>query len=98
MMLIESGHGATEIRLAGVFDIAAARRVAEAVDEAPYAEVRVDLTRVRECHDFALALLGETLAGRRAPTVVVGLGQHQRRLLRQLGIACGGDATDGAPA
>ncbi len=98
MMLIEAGHSGTEIRVAGVFDIAEARRVAAAVDEARFAEVRIDLTRVRECHDFALAVLCEILAGRRAPTAIVGLGEHHRRLLRQLGIAFGGEATESAPA
>lgn len=85
-MRLETERVRTEIQLDGVFDIAAARRVAAALDEARYAEVRVDLTRVREFHDFAVALLAETVAARRAPTTVAGLPERQLRMLRHLGV------------
>ncbi|HEX9241883.1 MAG TPA: hypothetical protein VF875_05520, partial [Anaeromyxobacter sp.] len=68
----------------------AARRVAERLDEAGYSNVRIDLTRVREFHDFGVALLAQTIATRRAPTAVLGLHEHHLRLLRYLGIECGG--------
>ena len=80
----------TVIRLEGVFDVPAARRVAEALDDARYGDVRIDLTRVREFHDFGVALLAQSIAGRRAPTAVLGLHEHHLRLLRHLGIECGG--------
>ncbi len=89
-MTVEAEPVRTEIQIEGVFDIAAARRLAAALDDAHYADVRIDLTRVREFHDFGVALLAQTIAGRSAPTAVIGLHEHHLRLLRHLGIECGG--------
>ncbi len=83
-------HERTEILLEGVFDVPAARRLAEQLDEARYGEVRIDMTRVREFHDFGVALLAQTIAGRASPTAVIGLHDHHLRLLRYLGIDCSG--------
>ena len=80
----------TVIQLEGVFDVPAARRLAEQLEEAGFGEVRVDLTRIREFHDFGVALLAQTIAGRRSPTDVIGLHDHHLRLLRYLGIDCSG--------
>jgi anti-anti-sigma regulatory factor len=80
----------TVMRLEGVFDVVAARQVAARLDEAGYAEVRIDMTRVREFHDFGVALLAQAISGRRAPTAVLGLKEHHLRLLRYLGIDCAG--------
>lgn len=85
-MATETEQRRTEIQVDGVFDIAAARRVAAALDDARYADVRVDLTGVREFHEFAVALLAETIAARRAPTAVVGLQERHVRMLRSLGV------------
>ena len=71
----------TVIQIDGVFDVPAARRLASALDDAGYADVRIDLTRVREFHDFGVALLAQSIAGRRAPTAVLGLHEHHLRLL-----------------
>ena len=76
------------IRVDGVFDVAAAQRLARELAEAGEAEVRIDLTRVREFHDFGVALLARALAGRPEVTVA-GLRQHHLRLLRYLGIDAG---------
>jgi ABC-type transporter Mla MlaB component len=89
-MTVEDGHGRTVIQLDGTFDVPAARRLAAELDEAGYAEIRIDLTRVREFHDFGVALLAESISGRRAPTAVMGLQEHHLRLLRHLGIDCAG--------
>lgn len=89
-MTVEEGHDRTVIRLDGIFDVAAARRLADALDEAGYSQVRIDLTRVREFHDFGVALLAQTISIRRAPTAVLGLHEHHLRLLRHLGIDCAG--------
>lgn len=89
-MTIDAERGRTVIRLDGVFDVAAAQRLATTLDDAGYADVRIDMTRVREFHDFGVALLAQTIAGRRAPTAVMGLHEHHLRLLRYLGIECGG--------
>jgi hypothetical protein len=79
----------TEFRLEGIFDVPAARKLAAALEDAGFAEVRIDMTRVREFHDFGVALLGQSISGRRAPTAVLGLQEHHLRLLRYLGIEGG---------
>ncbi len=89
-MTVEAERERTIIRLDGIFDVPAARELAGKLDEAGYAEVRIDLTRVREFHDFGVALLAQTISSRRAPTAVLGLHEHHLRLLRYLGIDCSG--------
>jgi hypothetical protein len=81
--------GKTVIRMDGVFDVPAAQQLARDLAEVDTAEVRIDLTRVREFHDFGVALLAQALARRHAPTAVLGLHAHHLRLLRYLGIDCG---------
>jgi hypothetical protein len=88
-MNVDMAAAKTVIRMDGVFDVPAARRLAQALVDAPCADVRIDLTRVREFHDFGVALLAQCIAGRRAPTAVLGLQEHHLRLLRHLGIDCG---------
>lgn len=76
-----------EIRMEGVFDVTAAQTVVRAIEKAPMGrEVRVDLTHVREFHDFAVAVLAQSLAKRRENVSVRGLRQHQLRLLNYLGL------------
>ena len=89
-MAVEGQRERTIIRMDGVFDVPAAREIAGKLEQAGFAEVRIDLTRVREFHDFGVALLAQTIAGRRAPTAVLGLHEHHLRLLRYLGIDCSG--------
>jgi hypothetical protein len=89
-MSIERAETTTTIRMDGVLDVPAARQLAREIDDLRLAEVRIDLTRVREFHDFGVALLAQAIAGRRAPTAVLGLHEHHLRLLRYLGIDCGG--------
>ena len=76
------------IRVKGVFDAAAAQRLAAALEDAEPGDVRVDLTDVREFHDFGIAMLARALDGR-SGVVVSGLRQHQLRLLRYFGIDAG---------
>lgn len=87
-MTLEAQGERTLIRMDGVFDVPAAREVADRLEQAGYSEVRIDLTRVREFHDFGVALLAQAIAGRKAPTAVLGLHEHHLRLLRYLGIDC----------
>ena len=83
--------GETLIRVEGTLDGLAARRVEVALTRANAgARFRIDLTQVREFHDFGVALLAKTISARRAPTAVLGLHEHHLRLLRYLGIECGG--------
>jgi hypothetical protein len=85
-MSSDAAAAMTVIEMDGVFDVPAAKRLALELDEMRFAEVRIDLTRVREFHDFGVALLANTIAGRPAPTTVIGLHEHHLRLLRYLGI------------
>lgn len=76
-----------EIRVEGVFDVTAAQGVVRTLDKAPAErDVIVDLTHVREFHDFAVAVLAQALAKRRENVSVRGLRQHQLRLLNYLGL------------
>jgi hypothetical protein len=79
--------GAMVIRMDGVFDVPAAKRLARelaATDE--HEQVRVDLTQVREFHDYGVTVLAQALSARGAHIDVRGLGRHQRRLLRYFGV------------
>lgn len=75
------------IRLDGIFDLDAARRVLDTVAKAPAdTEIYVDLGRVRDFHDDGLAVLAEALSGARSRVSVLGLRHHQYRMLRYLGV------------
>ncbi len=81
-----SGRGEqVVIRLEGVFDAAAAQRLSTAIETAQGDEIKVDLTDVREFHDFGIAMLARALSGR-DHVAVSGLRHHQLRLLRYFGI------------
>ncbi len=83
-------NGATVIRMDGVFDVPAAQRLARALAQTDANEqVRIDLTHVREFHDYGVTVLAQALASRGARIVVRGLRQHHLRLLRYLGIDTG---------
>lgn len=76
------------IRRDGVFDVSAAQEVADRLAGAlAGAEVRIDLTHVREFDDFGVAVLARALAACPARVAVQGLRHHHRRLLRYLGIS-----------
>lgn len=96
---VRSGTGPLVIQADGTFDVPAAERVARELSAAEGLEVRVDLTRVRDFHDFGVAVLARALASRRQVSVR-GLRTHQIRLLRYLGIDADGEArrADAQPA
>ncbi len=84
-------HGATVIRMDGVFDVPAAQRLARALAQTDENEqVRIDLTQVREFHDYGVTVLAQALASRGPRVAVRGLRQHHLRLLRYFGIDVGG--------
>jgi hypothetical protein len=83
-------NGATVIRMDGVFDVPAAQRLARALAQTDANEqVRIDLTHVREFHDYGVTVLAQALASRGARIAVNGLRQHHLRLLRYFGIEAG---------
>lgn len=75
------------IRMDGTFDTAAAAEIQEALAEAPEGgEIYVDLSKVRDFHDRAVASLAEAVKRTPHPISVRGLRQHQYRMLRYLGV------------
>ena len=76
------------VQLDGVFDVPAARRVERLLEQVqPGDAVRLDLTHVREFHDFGVAILAQALKHGSAVRVALqGLRQHQARLLRYFGV------------
>ncbi len=78
------------IRLEGVFDGLSARRL-EALLVGADTGVRfhIDLTQVREFHDFGIAVLGHALTRSRAHVTLRGLRRHQIRVLRYFGVDTG---------
>jgi hypothetical protein len=90
-MRSQTAGEALVIRMDGVFDVPAANRLARALaDTGVQDDVRIDLTQVREFHDFGVTVLAEVLAARGKRVAVRGLRQHHVRLLRYLGIETGG--------
>jgi ABC-type transporter Mla MlaB component len=88
-----------KLELDGVFDQAAALKLAEAVVWVkPGGEVEVDLTRVSEFHDAGLAVLAQTIrrAGGEVRFQVKGLRTRQYRMLRYLGIDLEGTGPEDA--
>ncbi|MGC4001422.1 MAG: STAS domain-containing protein [Anaeromyxobacter sp.] len=82
-------HQPLLVRVDGVFDLPAAQRLAHTLRDAQ-GKVRIDLTHVREFHDYGVTVLAHALAGRRS-VEVSGLRQHHVRLLRYLGVDAGAD-------
>jgi len=79
--------GCLVIRMDGAFDIDSVQVIQQRIADLPGgAEVYVDLSRVREFHDRAVAMLADVLAATRAHISVRGLRQHQYRMLRYLGV------------
>jgi len=81
-------RGEVLLRLDGVFDVPAARRVEKLLEKAKAGEtVRLDLTHVREFHDFGIAVLAQALKnGKNERVALQGLRQHQLRLLKYFGV------------
>jgi len=73
-------------RVEGVLDLQAARELVARVAASGESELHVDLTRVREFHDFGVTVLAQALQRRPGKVSVRGLRQHHLRLLRYLGI------------
>lgn len=74
------------LRVQPTFDVPEAWRLRDEIGARTPMPVVIDFGRVREFHDFALAVLVDAVAalGVRALSIQ-GLGMHQRRLLEYLG-------------
>jgi anti-anti-sigma regulatory factor len=89
-MKVQKAGDALVIVLDGVFDASAAHRLARTLAETGVrGEIQIDLTHVREFHDFGVTVLAEELAARGTRVAVRGLRQHHVRLLRYLGFDTG---------
>ncbi len=83
----ESVSATSSIRLEGAFDGLAARHLEALLDRAePGARVHIDLTQVRDFHDFGIAVLGRAVTRSRAHVTLRGLRQHQIRVLKYFGV------------
>jgi anti-anti-sigma regulatory factor len=79
--------GSVVIRMDGAFDVESVQAIQSRIADLPGdAEVYVDLSRVRDFHDRAVAMLADVLSAARARVSVRGLRQHQYRMLRYLGV------------
>jgi hypothetical protein len=78
---------ASTIRLEGVFDGAVAWRLASMLVHADASRrLEVDLSKVREFHDVAIAVLGQALTRSPARVTLRGLRQRQVVVLRYFGV------------
>lgn len=81
-----SGAERLELRVQGVFDEDEARHLTEVLSRvAPRQRVRVHFHHVRLFHDHVVALLAHELASSYGRNIeLVGLSQHQHRMLRYM--------------
>ncbi len=90
MRLEDMATADSVVRLEGVFDGVAARRLeALLLNAGPEIRLGIDLTQVREFHDFGIAVLGQAMTRSRARVTLRGLRHHQIRVLRYFGIETG---------
>lgn len=89
MMDVTRGpRGEVVIRIDGVFDTEAARRLSAWMREVPAQEQVVVEFAGRDCLDLGLAAVATELAARER-LVLLGLSRHQERLLGYLGVDLG---------
>jgi hypothetical protein len=81
-----TGAERLELRIQGVFDEDEARKLAEVLSRvAPRRRVRVHFHHVRLFQDHVVAVLAQELASTYGRNIeLVGLSQHQHRMLRYL--------------
>lgn len=96
-MLREStAGGALTLEVGQSFAPEDAVRIHELIEHAePGTPVEIDFRHVRECQDFALALLAKDLVRGRARVAVRGMSQHQQRMLGYFGVDADGHGNGG---
>lgn len=78
--------GTLSIQVGRVFDVPEAWLIRDTIARAPNTvRIALDFRRTAELHDFALAVLVETLAKEKERIELRGLGRHHQSLLRLLG-------------
>ena len=87
MLSESSSNGALTFEVGSAFVPEDAVRIHDRIERtAPGTIVEIDLHRVRDCHDVALALLARDIVRGRAHVAVRGLSQHQLRVLGYFGV------------
>lgn len=89
--------GALTLEIGQSFAPEDAFRIHELIEHAePGTPVEIDFRQVRECQDFALALLAKDLVRGRARVALRGMSKHQQRMLGYFGVT-GGPLSRGDP-
>ncbi|HEY6098033.1 MAG TPA: STAS domain-containing protein [Anaeromyxobacter sp.] len=90
MLRDRTAEGSLTLKLGQAFAPEDAARIHELIERAePGTPIDIDFHRVRECEDFALALLAKDIAGGRASVAIHGTSKHQQRMLEYFGVAAG---------
>jgi STAS domain len=83
----DSSNGGLVIHVTGAFDPEAGRQLADALAVAePDSRFVIDFSRAATFPDFAVAMLAENIQGAVGSVSLVGLGDHQRRILSYFGV------------
>ena len=92
MLQETAGDGGVALEVGRSFAQEDAARIHEVIERAaPGTTVEVDFRHVRDCQDYALALLARDLVGTRTRVAVRGMSQHQQRILGYFGVAHAGE-------
>lgn len=87
MLRETTAGGALSLEVGRSFAPEDAVRIHELIERAaPGTPVEIDFRRVRECQDFALALLAKDLVAGRVRVALRGMSQHQQRMLGYFGV------------
>ena len=83
----ESSDGGVVIHVTGAFDPEAGRQLGDTLAVAgPDSHVVIDFSRAETFPDFALAMLAQNIQSVLGSVSLVGLGDHQRRILGYFGV------------
>jgi hypothetical protein len=93
-----TASGALSLKIGPRFASEDAARIHDLIERSdPGTPIQIDFARVRDCQDFALALLARDLVARGARVAIRGMSQHQQRLLGYFGVPAHA-ASDGEPS
>ncbi len=91
MLHERTADGALTLEVGQSFASEDAVRIHELIEHAePGTPVEIDFRQVRECQDFALALLAKDLVGGRARVALRGMSKHQQKMLGYFGVDADG--------
>lgn len=83
----EASDGAVVMRVKGAFDAALAWQVGDMLAAAePDSHVILDFSKAGGFPDSAVAMLAQSMAKASGSVSLLGIGSHQRRILRYFGV------------